>query len=62
MGQRVMKPMGEFLPKSIRRLALFVAGARFVVEVAWTLDVGVLQMLGPGADLARTAFRERFEI
>ena len=57
-----MEALGEILPESVGGFAVFVLAAGLVVEVARTLDVAVLQVVGPGADLARAAFSEGFQI
>ena len=46
----------------LARLLLLIRGARFVVEVAWTGDVGVLEAVGPGTELAGTGLGEGDQI
>jgi len=63
LGVRVGIEVGMGLVQGFGDLPLKVAGApvglvlaaRLIVEVSRALDAGVLQVVGPGADLARAA-------
>lgn len=58
----MMEALRKILPEGLRGLVAFVPLPGLVVEMARSLDGAVLQMVGPGADLAGTAFRQRDEI
>ena len=62
MREGVVEVAGEVVAQGGGGLVGFVGGAGFVVEVARALDIAVLQVVGPGADLAGAAFGERFQI
>jgi hypothetical protein len=54
LGDAALKHRGPFL--------LLVGGAGLVIEVTLTFDVGVLEAVGPAANLARAAFGQGAEI
>lgn len=58
----VVEGLGQSALKGRRLLALFVYAARLLIQVSLALDVGVLEAVGPGADLARATFGQGFEI
>ena len=57
-----MEAVGEFLAEGGGGFVFREHGAGFVVEMARAFDCGVLQVVGPGVDLAGAAFRKRFQI
>lgn len=66
---RLAKTVLDFAMKRSRPFAGLVLGAAFLGEVALALDVGVLEAVGPGANLTGTGLGEgdesgefRFEI
>ena len=62
VGEGLVETLGEILPEGVGGFAVFVLAAGLVGEVARSLDVAVLQVIGPGADLAGAAFGEGFQI
>jgi len=46
----------------LARFAFLIVGARLIVEVPRTGDVGVLEGIRPGSELARARLGQRFQI
>lgn len=61
-GMRLVQRPSQFPPERGGRLAVRVLAARFVIEIALTLDFAILKLVGPGAQLARATLRQRDQI
>jgi len=62
MGMGFVEVCGDLALKFLGTLFGFVLGASLLGEVALTFDIGVLQVIGPSANLPGTGFGEGFEI
>ena len=52
----------QLFKERVGALLLFIDFSRLVGQVPMTFDLGILQAIGPSAELTRDGFRLRFEI